>query len=656
MSYFNSNFNNKESNIFSLNDFLNQITIINNNNNLNNFNNETINNSNYLNEIEKENNSLKTENKLLKNENDNLKKENNEMHFELEKIKKKFETDIEISKLTLNEKNKKINILLESNSNSNNIIKDLNDKILKYQNIFDNINNNGNNNFSNDEIIILQKEIEEKNIIIEQLKNEIQNLNNNNNNFNNEENDINKLKEMNEFLINKVQNFPNFEEKINELENEINLLKRENEILKNNNNNFSPNNQSNNSTNNINNIKKEKDIPINLKSIKKNNLFDNNNNNINSNDNLINTGEKKIFFKKIPSKNIPINNNYNNINNLLTDNNNNNNLQSIVISPSKQTEEINDTNTNNNISNNTLNNNTSNNITSNNTNNNINIKPFHLYSLHSSTKSLVDFNLLSKTFITMNKVENFDEYLNSNKNENNNLYYNTLEGLFILNENKELYYYSNIKNNITHILNFSFSHVKGNLFMQTNENNIFALGGGNKKVEKMYFESGTLENLPDLNYARENSTIFLINSKIFVLFGAIENNINIDNIIECYIEEEKIWKILNLDGNEKIKNLNNCGTVNLNDKEIIILGGCDNEGNFNDKFIYINLIKNNIIMLDKTIPKNIKNLNEFTFKKNSIFNIYIDDASNNMFYVNIDDNDIVHIIDTELNYDLFINN
>ena len=107
-----SNLKFKESKIFSLKDFLNEFSMINNNNNnnLNYFNNEN-------NEIEKENNSLKIENKLLKNENENLKKENNEMHFELEKIKKKFETDIEISKLTLNEKNKKINFLLEYNSN-----------------------------------------------------------------------------------------------------------------------------------------------------------------------------------------------------------------------------------------------------------------------------------------------------------------------------------------------------------------------------------------------------------------------------------------------------------------------------------------------------------------------------------------------------------
>ena len=73
------------------------------------------------------------------------------------------------------------------------------------------------------------------------------------------------------------------------------------------------------------------------------------------------------------------------------------------------------------------------------------------------------------------------------------------------------------------------------------------------------------------------------------------------------------------------------------------------------KEIYINLVKNNILMLEKTIPKKY-DLNEFTFKKNSIFNIYIDDV-NNMIYVNIDDNDVVHIIDNELNYDLFkINN
>ena len=398
------------------------------------------------------------------------------------------------------------------------------------------------------------------------------------------------------------------------------------------------------------NIKKEKDIPINLKNIKKNNLFDNNNNN-NSSDNLINTGEKKIFFKKIPSKNIPINNNNNNLNNLLTDNNNNNNLQSIIISPSKQTEEITEANTNftNNNNNNDINNN------NNNINNNNIIKPFHLYSLHSSSNSLLDFNLLSKTFTTTAKIENFNEYLNSNTNENNNLYYNSLEGLFILNENKELFYYSNIKNNISHVLNFNFTHIKGNLFMEANENNIIALGGGNKKVEKVYFKSGKLEILPDLNYARENSSIFLINLKIFVLFGAIENNVNNNVIIECYFDEEKIWKILNLDGNEKIRNLNNCGTVNLNDKEILILGGVDNEGNFNEKYVYINLIKNNILMLDKTIPKKY-DLNEFTFKKNSIFNIYMDD-DNNMFYVNMDDNDVVHIIDTDLNYELFkINN
>ena len=117
---------------------------------------EFLNSIENLNKIQKENeifNKIQKENLCLKNEIENLKKSNENLQFNLNKITKKFENDLNLSFIANNEKDKQIYLLIDALNKSENLIKNYKEKIffLLKKNSNENENfSNENENFSNE--------------------------------------------------------------------------------------------------------------------------------------------------------------------------------------------------------------------------------------------------------------------------------------------------------------------------------------------------------------------------------------------------------------------------------------------------------------------------------------------------------------------------
>ena len=186
---------------------------------------------------------------------------------------------------------------------------------------------------------------------------------------------------------------------------------------------------------------------------------------------------------------------------------------------------------------------------------------------------------------------------------------------------------------------------------------LIILGGKNqKKVEKLTIENNNLiENLPDLNYARMQSAINIIDKKkIYVFFGVENNENNNKNSIE-YLNLDEIkngWKIINLNYKENLSELKGCSGINLGNNEIVILGGNNNGKNIN-KMFNINLNNNLISLVNENIPiSNNKKNDIYTFNKFSMFKKYV--INENVYYINFDDENEVHLVNDKLKNDIFI--
>ena len=137
---------------------------------------EFLNSLENLNKIQKENeifNKIQKENLCLKNEIENLKKSNENLQFNLNKITKKFENDLNLSFIANNEKDKQIYLLIDALNISENLNKNYKEKI---ENLIFLLKNNEKFEFF--------KEIEEKNSLINNLQNELKNKNEIIKNFN----------------------------------------------------------------------------------------------------------------------------------------------------------------------------------------------------------------------------------------------------------------------------------------------------------------------------------------------------------------------------------------------------------------------------------------------------------------------------------------
>ena len=252
---------------------------------------------------------------------------------------------------------------------------------------------------------------------------------------------------------------------------------------------------------------------------------------------------------------------------------------------------------------------------------NIQINPnFNVYK--PIKEGLLAFNILKKIYCII-IPENYFDFWKEFQSEGS-LLYNTLEGLFIINsKNNQLYYYSSKKNIFCDLLTFKENHSYGCLFVDNLSKNIIAIGGKySKLVELFSFESSKIEDLPELSTHRNYMTCCQINNKIYCLFGVSEEK-NDNSLIE-YLDLENInkgWIEINYINNSSFKILTCSSCVNLNDSELLIIGGKINDYISNEKLIYYNVQSKELYELDKDLPES-ENKN-YLFTQNSMFNLFL---------------------------------
>ena len=276
------------------------------------------------------------------------------------------------------------------------------------------------------------------------------------------------------------------------------------------------------------------------------------------------------------------------------------------------------------------------------------------FNLYKPTKDgMLSFNLSQKTY-SLIQPDNYEEFLNVFDLETS-VQYNTLEGLFIIPSNKanQLYYYSYLKNKMTELFSLKENHSLGCLFLDNSAKNILAIGGYNsKKVEKFSLENGQIEQLPELPEYISKMTCAQIGNKLYSFFGVIKDNKEKQSPLLCLDldSDNAEWEEIKFENNADFKTLEGMSVINLNDKELLIIGGIIDDKEPNDKLMYFNFENKKLIKLDKSLPE--AEDKKFIFTQNTQFNLFID--GDIILYANIDNNNQVHIIDNELHYDLYL--
>ena len=436
-----------------------------------------------------------------------------------------------------------------------------------------------------------------------------------------------ELKNMNETIMKKMRELPDLEKKFTDLFETVKLLKEENDLLK-------------QATHYSTLLEKEEDrmkkiqdeTPEKYKLNSKNLLLEDDDDVDDEKEKKPKIEEKEIVFKNIPNNKINENKsndnsineeedkkeNYNNINNEININTNN----------EEKNEEKEDNNSVNNDDN----------------------KINQNFNLYKPTKDgLLTFNLLKKNYCTI-VPENYDIFLES-YNAETSIQYNTLEGLFIINKNK-LFYYSAKKNSLNELFNLIEDHSFGNIFLDSESKNIYTLGGKfSKLVEKFSFEKQDLEQLPELPYHISGAASCQIDNKIYYFFGLCEERPNAAIIQFLDLEKlDKKWVNVIYEKKISFDFISKMSLVNLNNSELLIIGGILNENIPNEKLLYYNIETSQLIEKDKNLPDS--EYKNYTFSINNMFNKFLNEDI--ISYANIDDNNQVHILDNELNYDLYL--
>ena len=114
--------------------------------------------------------------------------------------------------------------------------------------------------------------------------------------------------------------------------------------------------------------------------------------------------------------------------------------------------------------------------------------------------------------------------------------------------------------------------------------------------------------------------------------------------------KDKKWEYIQFEKEEDFKILSGMSCTNLNDNDLLIIGGIFDDEKPNDKLIYFNIENKKLLKLDKSLPESENK--KYVFTQNTQFNIFID--GDNVLYVNIDNNNQIHIIDNELHYELYL--
>ena len=142
-----------------------------------------------------------------------------------------------------------------------------------------------------------------------------------------------------------------------------------------------------------------------------------------------------------------------------------------------------------------------------------------------------------------------------------------------------------------------------------------------------------------------------VENKIYCFFGLSLERKN-DSLIE-YLDMDNInkgWVEIKYINKTSFNILSYMSCVNLNDSELLIIGGMIEDNIPNQKLLYYNIRKNEFIELNKDLPES--DVKKYLFSQNIMFNLFI--KENIISFTNIDDNNQVHILDNDLKYDLYL--
>ena len=275
------------------------------------------------------------------------------------------------------------------------------------------------------------------------------------------------------------------------------------------------------------------------------------------------------------------------------------------------------------------------------------------FELYKPTKEgILSFNLSKKSFSNISP-NNFDEFSKIFDQETS-VQYNTLEGLFIIPSNKsnQLFYYSSKKNTMNELFLLKENHSGGCLFLDNTSKFIFALGGSESKaVEQFSFETGQLEQLPNLSTHRSKITCNQIENKIYCFFGISKEKPN-KSLVE-FLDLENIdegWKEIDFINNADFNIISGMSCINLNDNELLFIGGLLNDEIANEKLFSFNIEDKELKKIDNDLPES--DIKEYLFTQNTMFNLFVN--GDIISFANIDDNNHVHILNDKLMYELYL--
>ena len=230
-------------------------------------------------------------------------------------------------------------------------------------------------------------------------------------------------------------------------------------------------------------------------------------------------------------------------------------------------------------------------------------KNLYLYNFDKK-QNLIQFDIKNKSYknYRINNVEDLSGTFSKDYHYQNTVFYNTLEGLFILTGEKSdlLYYYNPLYENFNKICKFKNEHNNGCLLLDKENGKFFVFGGKNTKSCEYYdIKNETVKELPNLNIDRANSTFIISNNKIFGFFGFSHKKDKFINTIE-YINLYKLdkWVLVNINNYDLDFYTLNIPLLNLEISQNQIYIYCAKKSNdfifVDDSYYVYNVSENNL--------------------------------------------------------------
>ena len=141
-----------------------------------------------------------------------------------------------------------------------------------------------------------------------------------------------------------------------------------------------------------------------------------------------------------------------------------------------------------------------------------------------------------------------------------------------------------------------------------------------------------------------------VNTKIYIFFGKIEKKEDAQIQFLDMENKNSEWVKVDYVNKTSFKGIYGISCLNLNDSEILIIGGNLDGDIANEKIIYFNVDNSELVELDKNLPDSDEK--NYLFTENNMFNLFLNEGL--ISYTNIDDRNNVHVIDNELKYDLYL--